>query len=85
MWRDKQTSYGDNTGTNLAPSDPLADKTYYPDLGTVFILNYAYAVNPHLVITAGASWLGELNFQLPERNGTQPTITAAPDAPILPG
>jgi len=84
MWRDKQTSYGDNTGTDLPFSSPLADKTVYPDLGTVFIINYAYTVTPHLVVTAGASWLGELNFQLPERTGTQPTISAAPDAPILP-
>ena len=85
MWRDKQTSYGDNTGTDLQQSNPIADKTYYPDLGTVFILNYAYAVNPHLVITAGGSWLGELNFQLPERTGTQPTLYAAPGAPQVPG
>ena len=84
MWRDKQTSYGDNSGTNLPFSSPLADKTYYPDLGTVFILNYAYTVSPHLVITAGASWLGELNFQLPERSGPQPTLSAAPGAPIVP-
>jgi outer membrane receptor protein involved in Fe transport len=84
MWRDKQTSYGDNTGTHLPQSDPLADKTYYPDLGTVFILNYAYTATPHLVITAGASWLGELNFQLPERTGTQPSLYAAPGAPIVP-
>ena len=47
MWRDKQTSYGDNAGTHLPQSDPLADKTFYPDLGTVFILNYAYTVTPH--------------------------------------
>jgi hypothetical protein len=85
MWRDKQTSYGDNSGTDLQQSNPLADKTYYPDLGTVFIANYAVAVTPHLVITAGGSWLGELNFQLPQRNGAQPTLYAAPGAPIVPG
>jgi outer membrane receptor protein involved in Fe transport len=84
MWRDKQTSYGDNTGTYLPLNDPLADKTYYPDLGTVFILNYAYAVNPHLVITAGGSWLGELNDQLPERTGTQPVVSAAPGTSLVP-
>jgi len=85
MWRDKQTSYGDNAGTNLAFSDPLADKTYYPDLGTVFIANYSYALTPHLVMTAGASWLGELNFQLPERSGTQPILSAAPGSPVVSG
>ncbi len=84
-WRDKQTSYGDNAGTNLQQSNPLADKTYYPDLGTVFILNWAYAVNPHFVVTAGGSWLGELNFQLPERTGAQPELFAAPGAPVVPG
>jgi hypothetical protein len=85
MWRDKQTSYGDNAGTNLPFSSPLADETYYPDLGTVFIANYSYTINPHLVMTAGASWLGELNFQIPQRTGPQPVPAAAPGAPQVPG
>jgi len=81
-WRDKQTSYG---GANLAPSNPLAFYTYFPNLGTVFIANYSYVVNPHLVVTAGASWLGELNFQIPRRTGTQPSLFAAPGAPLVSG
>jgi hypothetical protein len=81
-WRDKQTSYG---GSNLPNSNPLAFFTYFPDLGTVFILNYTNAISPHLVMTAGASWLGELNFQIPSRIGPQPTLAAAPGAPIVPG
>ncbi|MDQ2777005.1 MAG: carboxypeptidase-like regulatory domain-containing protein [Acidobacteriota bacterium] len=32
-WRDKQTSYGE--GNNLPISNPLANYTYFPDLGTV--------------------------------------------------
>ncbi|MDQ2844321.1 MAG: TonB-dependent receptor [Acidobacteriota bacterium] len=83
MWRDKQTSYGE--GNNLAITNPLANYTYFPDLGTVFILNYSYTINPHLVMTAGASWLGELNFQIPQRFGSEPNIPAAPNAPIVPG
>ncbi len=66
-WRDKQTSFG---GSNLSPTNPLAFYTYFPDFGTVFILNYSYTINPHLVMTAGASWLGELNFQIPDRSHT---------------
>ena len=87
MWRDKQTSFGGsgNTGLQLPNSNPLAFYTYFPDLGTVFILNYSYAINPHLVMTAGASWLGELNFQIPQREGPQPVLSAAPGAPIVPG
>ena len=81
-WRDRQTSYG---GSNLAPSNPLAFYTYFPDLGSVFILNYSYTINPHLVMTAGASWLGELNFQIPKRTGPQPVLSAAPGAPIVSG
>jgi hypothetical protein len=81
-WRDKQTSYG---GNDLPATNPLNNFTYYPDLGTVFILNYSWTISPHLVMTAGASWLGELNFQLPQRSGTNPAFPAAPDAPIVPG
>ncbi len=83
MWRDKQTSYGG--GNNLPITNPLGNFTYFPDLGTVFILNYSLTINPHLVMTAGASWLGELNFQIPQRSGAQPVLPAAPGAPIVPG
>jgi hypothetical protein len=82
-WRDKQTSYGG--GDDLAVANPLENYTYFPDLGTVFILNYSWTISPHLVMTAGASWLGELNFQLPQRSGTTPAFAAAPGTPIVPG
>ncbi len=84
MWRDKQTSFA---SSNFSPTSPLPYFTYEPDLGTVFILNYSYAINPHLVMTAGASWLGELNFQIPDRtrSGVQPVLAAAPGAPLVSG
>ncbi len=83
MWRDKQTSYG---GSDLTSTNPLNSFTYFPDLGTVFIANYSYAISPHLVMTAGASWLGELNFQLPQRaSNTPPDFAASPGTPIYPG
>ncbi len=81
-WRDKQTSYG---GNDLPAANPLNNYTYFPDLGTVFVVNYANAVTPHLVITAGASWLGELNFQIPFRQTATPNFPAAPGTPIVPG
>ena len=85
MWRDKQTSYGGagNGSLELPNGNPLAFYTYFPDLGTVFIANYSYTINPHLVMTAGASWLGELNFQIPSRTGAQPSLAPAPGAPIV--
>ncbi len=81
-WRDRQSSFG---GANLTPGNPLGFYTSFPDLGTVFIANYAFTITPHLVMTAGASWLGELNFQIPVRNGPQPTLFAAPGAPLVSG
>jgi hypothetical protein len=81
-WRDRQTSYG---GNYIASGNPLAFFTYFPDLGSVAILNYSNTLTPHLVMTAGMSWLGELNFQIPSREGPQPTLPAAPGAPIVPG
>ncbi len=82
QWRDNQSSYG---GNFLASTNPLAFYTFFPDLGSVFILNYSLTINPHLVMTAGASWLGELNFQIPQRSSVTPAIPAAPSAPIVPG
>ena len=83
MWRDRQTSYGG--GNDLPQANPLQNNTYFPDLGTVFLANYTLSITPNLVMTAGASWLGELNFQLPQRTGATPAFPAAPDAPIVPG
>jgi len=50
----------------------------------VFIANYAYTVSPHLVVTVGASWLGELNFQIPNRAQTL-ALPSAPGAPLVSG
>ncbi|HEX4164761.1 MAG TPA: TonB-dependent receptor [Bryobacteraceae bacterium] len=81
-WRDNQSSNGE--GNNLPLNNPLANNTFFPNLGTVFILNYSYAINPHLVMTAGASWLGELNFQIPQRAQVD-SLPPAPGAPLVSG
>ena len=36
---------------------------YEPALGSVFLLNYSNAITPHLVMTAGVGWIGEINNQ----------------------
>ncbi len=78
-WRDKQTSYATETGSHLLGE--LGSETVNPDLGTVFLLNYSNAITPHLVMTAGASWLGELNDQISlNKNANFP---AAPGTPQL--
>ena len=79
-WRDPQTSYATETNSHLLGL--LGSETRNPDLGTVFILNYAYSITPHLVMTAGASWLGELNDQISLVKNAN--FAAAPGAPQLP-
>jgi len=84
-WRNSWSSIGTEGGDNGSSSylkGPLGSETNNPDLGTVFILNYAYAMTPHLVMTAGASWLGELNDQLSVIKNEN--FAAAPGAPQLP-
>jgi len=77
QWRSKWTSYGTETGAKFPTDNPLTSNTYNPDLGTVFILNYALTINPHLVMTTGASWLGELNDQISQRTSA-PNFAPAP-------
>src|SRR5579864_5062685 len=79
-WRDKWTSYGTETGSHL--TGELGSRIFQPDLGTVFILNYSNNLTPHLVMTAGASWLGELNDQISLIKNNN--FAAAPGAPQLP-
>lgn len=79
-WRDKQTSEGTETSSHLAGE--LGSSTFNPDVGTVFLLSYSNSLTPHLVMTAGASWLGELNDQISDQKTT--TFAAAPGTPQLP-
>ena len=79
-WRDKWTSYGTETASHLKGN--LGSQIYQPDLGTVFLLTYSNSLTPHLVMTAGASWLGELNDQISLVKDYN--FAAAPGSPQLP-
>jgi hypothetical protein len=86
-WRDRQTSYANESSTSGASttsylSGELGSETYNPDLGSVFILNYSNSLTPHLVMTVGASWLGELNDQISLNKNAN--FAAAPGTPQLP-
>ncbi len=82
QWRDAENSFGAETGSRFALGNPLSSFESYPDLGTVFILNYSYTISPTLVMTAGASWLGELNGQYSQSTGVN--FPAAPGSVQLP-
>ncbi len=83
QWRDPYTSYGTKSGSQFALGNPLSSYAYYPSTGTVFILNYSNTISPNLVMTAGASWLGELNNQYSLSTGV--SFAAAPGSSQLPG
>ena len=63
MWRNTQSSEGpDNPPIVLLPN-PLESVRFYPNVGTVFLLNYSNSFTPKLVMTAGLGWIGEINNQ----------------------
>ena len=63
QWRNTFSNYSfDNSPLVIAPN-PLNSQKFEPAKGTVFLLNYNNAISPHLVMTAGVGWIGEINNQ----------------------
>ena len=63
QWRNTYSTHSfDYHPIALAPN-PLNSQKFEPAIGSVFLLNYSYAISPHLVMTAGAGWIGEINNQ----------------------
>jgi hypothetical protein len=90
QWRNSYTTHSfDYHPITLAPN-PLNSQKYEPALGSAFLLNYSYALSPHLVMTAGAGWIGEINNQFNITKGYQfggvtdenipPNITFGPNS-----
>jgi len=69
QWRNSYSATDfDQSPLVLAPN-PLNSMKFEPDLGSIFLLNYVNTVTPHLVVTAGIGWLGELNNQFNDTTG----------------
>ena len=62
-WRNSFSTTGFDGNTTIPLSNPLQSSKYQPALGSVFLLNYVNSITPKLVMTAGASWIGEINNQ----------------------
>jgi len=68
-WRNSfSTTSFDNSPLVLAPN-PLNSMKFEPALGSIFLLNYSNAITPHLVMTAGFGWIGEINNQFNDTKG----------------
>lgn len=64
QWRNSFSNYSfDHNEDMVIAPNPLNSQKYEPALGSVFLLNYSYTISPHLVMTAGAGWIGEINNQ----------------------
>jgi hypothetical protein len=74
MWRNTFSNWSfDNPPLVIAPN-PLNSMKFEPAKGTVFLLSYNWSLSPHLVMTAGAGWIGEINNQFNKTNYSFPAI-----------
>lgn len=63
QWRNPFSSTAIDGSNIFALDNPLQATKFQPNLGSVYLLNAVYTVSPNLVMTAGFSWIGELNNQ----------------------
>src|SRR5580692_10300245 len=67
-WRDNWTNLGCSVNCALFNNE-FSGAQLSPDKGTGIVLTYSKTFSSNLVMTAGFSWLGELNFQYNTQNG----------------
>ena len=77
MWRNTFSNFSfDGTPSRdfVIQPNPLNSMKYEPAKGTVFLLTYSYSISPHLVMTAGAGWIGEINNQFNQTKYQFPAV-----------
>jgi len=62
-WRNTYHSQGFDNAPIVVLPNPLESLRDYPNIGSAFLLNYTNALTPHLIMTAGLGWIGEINNQ----------------------
>ena len=62
-WRNVYSTTGFDGNDTIPLTNPLQSTKFSPNLGSVFLVNYVNALTPRLVMTAGVSWIGEINNQ----------------------
>lgn len=85
QWRDVLNSPTFSFAPIVPISNPLQSEATNQNLGSGFLLNYVKTINPNLVLTAGADWVGnvisqfnanmKVNFAGVQNGGTLPLIT----------
>ncbi len=76
QWRNTFSNSGfDQSPFVLAPN-PLSSQRFYPNIGSVFLLNYSNALTNKLVMTAGFGWVGEINNQFNHLTGYNSAVVS---------
>jgi hypothetical protein len=85
QWRDRLSSPYFSSAPIVPISNPLQSEATNANLGSGFLLNYVKTINPNLVLTAGADWIGNIisqfnanrnvNFAAAQSGDTLPLIT----------
>jgi len=63
QWRNSYTTHSFDYAPIVLAPNPLNSQKFEPAVGSVFLLNYSNTLSPHLVMTAGIGWIGEINNQ----------------------
>ena len=76
QWRNSYTTHSFDYHPLVLAPNPLNSQKAEPSLGSIFLLNYTNTLTPHLVMTAGFGWIGEINNQFNITKGyTTSTVT----------
>lgn len=83
-WRDKYSTIAVDNNAYFAVGNPLSGAKTEPRLGTGFFLTYSNTISPNLVMTIGAGWMGELNFEYNAQLGANFAFPGAAGSTNLP-
>lgn len=85
MWRNSFSNYGFDNAPIVPTNNILQSQRYFPSKGSVYLLNYVNTLTPHVVMTAGVNWVGELNNQFNQLTGQSfAAVTPSPIATTFP-
>lgn len=75
QWRNTFSNYSFDNHPFVVEPNPLNSMKYEPAKGSGYLLNYVFTINPNLVLTAGADWIGEINNQFNQTHYGFPAVS----------
>ncbi len=63
MWHNSEHNVGFDNAPIVNAPNPLNSLRDFPAIGSGYLLNYNNALTPHLAMSAGIGWIGEINNQ----------------------